>query len=84
MLDRRRGQCIAQLVQQRRARFVGVGKHAYFYQFVAAEIAVDLLHYGCGQAVVADHDYRVEGVGAGAQGAPLCGGDFEDHDGVRV
>lgn len=46
-------------------------------QFVTFQTAVDFLQDGCGQAVLADGDNRIQGVGAGAQGAALIGSNFE-------
>ena len=61
---------------------VRVGKHADLDQFMAGKIFVDFIEHGRGQAGVADHDDRMQMVGAGAQRAALCRGQFEDHGGI--
>ena len=71
MLDGSRVQGRADFLQKACARCMFVDHHAYFDQFVAGQVLVDFIEHRCGQSGVADHYYRVQAVGAGAQCAAL-------------
>ena len=52
---------------------------AHLDQFVGLQAAVDLGQHGFAEAVLADAGDRIEGMGAGAQGAALGWGQFNRH-----
>lgn len=80
MLNRRCGQCVADVSQQVGARRMFVCKHADLDQFVAAETAVDFLQDGCSETVVADYYDGMQGVRTGTEFAALGRCEFECHD----
>ncbi len=81
MLDRRTGQIIADLTQQGFTLVAFRLVYANLDEFVGGEATVDFLAHRFGETLLADGDDGVERVGAGAQGSPLGGGQF-DHDGI--
>ncbi len=57
--------------------FAVIMKNAYLDEFVTIEAARDFMQNGLAETVLANGNQRVEGMGAGAQGAALFGSNFE-------
>ncbi len=71
MLYRAGVERIANFVYQSLALLTVVPQHSDFDQFMTFEIAIDFPHDGRRESGVADHDYRLQVVGAGTQCASL-------------
>lgn len=71
MLHWRGGKLLAKRDEDLCARCAVIVVDADLDQFVAGETGIDLLDDGFGEAVLAYRDHRIEGMGAGAQGAAL-------------
>ncbi len=81
MLDRRGAEFVGQLLVDGFALFAVVAVHAHLDQAVGIERGVGFLQHGGRQAVLADHDHRVEVVGFGAVGLAFGDGQFEGGHG---
>jgi hypothetical protein len=82
-LDRLRRELAADRLHPRRARLAVVGGGLHLDEFVRREGAVDLGEDRVGEALVADPDDGVQGVGPGAQFA-AAGGRKGRHAGIMT
>ena len=73
MLHRSGVERAAGFLQQLPALLPIVAQHPDLDQFMASEIDVDFPEDGGGESGVADHDHRLQMMGAGAQRAPFRG-----------
>jgi len=75
-------QLFADRFHPRGARLALVGGGLHLDQLVGREAAVDLGHHGVGEALVADDDDGLQGVGEGAQFAAAGGGQRLRHGAI--
>ena len=73
MLDRRGVDLSANIVNQGRSERTIIARNAHFDQFVALERHLDLIDDSRRQAGIADHDYRIEMLGACLEGLAFGG-----------
>jgi hypothetical protein len=79
MLHRQRRQTRADSAEQDLALLAWLARHPDFDQLVALQADVDLVQHRVGQALVADHHHRVQGVCAGFEGLALKRSQVASH-----